>query len=70
MGSCVNLQKNDIANEIVEILWIFFLVILNKLIVKCVIGFDRFVNFFKDQWKCHKRGHYFQCSTKKKLCVG
>jgi hypothetical protein len=56
---CKCAKKFDIANEIVEILWFefFFLIILSKLIVKYIIGFGRFVNFLKDQWKCHKRGH-------------
>jgi hypothetical protein len=30
---------------------IFFLIILSELIIKCVIGFGRFVRILEDQWK-------------------
>ncbi len=31
---------------------IFFLVIFNEIISKCVIRFGRLVRILKDQWKC------------------
>jgi hypothetical protein len=29
-----------------------FFIILNELLIKCVIGFDRFMTILWDQWKC------------------
>ncbi len=49
---CACAKKNVMANQIVElVIRIFFLTIFSELIVKCVIGFGRFVRILKDQWK-------------------
>jgi len=49
---CASPKKNVMANQIVKLVIQFiFLTIFSELIVKCVIGFGRFVRILKDQWK-------------------
>jgi hypothetical protein len=49
---CVGVKKNVMANQIVKlVIQIFFLTIFSELIIKCVIGFGRFVRILKDPWK-------------------
>ncbi len=52
------------ANENVVFSGLIFIVILNELTLKCVIGFARIVKNFKDQlMEMVDRDHYFHCST-------
>jgi hypothetical protein len=41
----------------------FSLVILNELIIKFVIGFDKVVRILVEPMEMIKRYHYFQCLT-------
>jgi len=48
------------ANEIAEFP---LLVIFNELIIKCMIGFARFVRVSQDQMQIIEKDHYFHCSA-------
>jgi hypothetical protein len=53
------------ANEIIGFGdFIFFLIILSKLLFKGKIRFCRFVKILNHQWKMVEKDQYFQCLAK------
>ncbi len=51
------------------VVWIFFPIILSEVIVKCIIGFARYVRILKDQWKSSRKRRLFSMFSKIGVCV-
>ncbi len=50
--------------------YVLFLVIFSEVVVKCVVGFGRFVRIVEDQWKWSEGTCIFSMFNRTGLCVG